>query len=51
MNKRLKKKRGKERALKARTRVLFDTGTRVHAPDKGKGSYRRRRVRDDGADG
>ena len=27
---------------RARTVVLFNTGTRVHSPGKGKGSYRRK---------
>lgn len=25
-----------------RTRVLFNTGTRIHKPQKGKGSYKRK---------
>ncbi len=50
MNKRQRKKK-KTLTQQARTRVLFDTGTRVHAPAKGKGSYRRKKAPDGGEEG
>ena len=43
MNRRQKKKRSKR--TEARTRVLFNTGTVVHAPAKGRGSFRRKKDR------
>jgi hypothetical protein len=48
MNQRQRKKREKQRK-DARTRVLFNTGTVVHVPAKGRGSYRRRK-KTEGAD-
>jgi stalled ribosome alternative rescue factor ArfA len=41
---------GKEkRKMKgARTRVLFNTGTRVHKPKKGRGSYNRKERKNNG---
>lgn len=32
----------KKQTAQARTVVLFNTGTRVHKPKKGKGSYNRK---------
>lgn len=46
MNQRQRKKRDKRTEAKVRTRVLFNTGTQVHAPDKGRGSYRRKKKAD-----
>ena len=50
MNRRQRKKRDKRTEAKARTRVLFNTGTVVHAPSKGRGSYRRRKDSDGARD-
>jgi hypothetical protein len=47
MNQRQRKKRDKRTEAKARTRVLFNTGTQVHAPSKGRGSYKRRSKADE----
>jgi len=35
------KKKNKRVELQARTLVRFNTGTRIHTPKKGKGSYKR----------